>query len=145
MLQSFKTAITRTKPSKPMKILEDKGLLSDGLGLDYGCGRGFDADHYGLDKFDPHYFNNKPLLSGYDFITCNYVLNVVDESTQADIVEKIKSLLTDDGVAYISVRRDIKQPTVTVKNTYQCPVFLSLPVVYEDSSTCIYVLNKGAI
>jgi len=143
MLQSFKTAITRTKPSKPMTILESKGLLSGGLiGLDYGCGRGFDADYYGLDKFDPHYFNSQPLLTSYDFITCNYVLNVVDEATQVQIIEKIMSLLSDDGVAYISVRRDVKKPTVTVKNTYQCPVFLSYPVIYEDSSTCIYKITK---
>ena len=143
MLESFKTAISRTKPSKPMVILEKKGLLNGGIGLDYGCGRGYDADYYGLDKFDPHWFNNKPLLSSYDFITCNYVLNVVDENTQAEIVDKIRSLLTDDGVAYISVRRDIKKPTITVKNTYQCPVFLTLPVIYEDSTTCIYALHKG--
>jgi len=128
-----------------MKILESQGRMNGGLiGLDYGCGRGFDADHYGLDKYDPHWFNNEPLLSSYDFITCNYVLNVLSTDGQAEVLGKINDLLSEDGIAYISVRRDIDSPTVTVKNTYQCPVFLNLPVIFQDSSTCIYVMRKDA-
>ena len=143
MNQSYKTAIKRVKPSKPMKILEKKGLLSGGLvGLDYGCGQGFDAQHYGLDKFDPHWFNFKPILNSYDFITCNYVLNVIaDETERQAVLANIKSLLTPEGVAYISVRRDLAAPVVKGRGCEQVIVKLDLPILYEDSATCIYYMT----
>lgn len=143
MNQSYKTAIKRIKPSKPMRILEKKGLLNGGLlGLDYGCGQGFDAQHYGLDKFDPHWFNVEPLLKSYDFITCNYVLNVIsNEEERKKVLDKIKSLLSSQGVAYISVRRDLSAPVVKGRGCDQVIVKLDLPILYEDKSTCIYYMN----
>jgi hypothetical protein len=59
-----------------MRFLNSLGLLR-GKMLDYGCGRGFDAEYYGMDKYDPHYAPEFPKIK-FDTITCNYVLNVVD-------------------------------------------------------------------
>ena len=73
--------------------------------LDYGCGKGFDADYYGLEKYDPHYFPEFPTTGKlYDFIFCNYVLNVVEEHIEADIINKMSSLLLPEGRAFLSVR-----------------------------------------
>lgn len=143
-MSSYKTAIARSSPSKPMRILEERNLLSDKIGLDFGCGRGFDADYYGLDKYDPHYYPS-PVLKSFEIITCNYVLNVLLDDQQYQVLKDINSLLEAEGSAYISVRRDVKTPTLTSKGTYQCPVYLDLPILYEDSTVCIYVMRKDCL
>ena len=46
------TAIARRKPSSPMILLRDEIF---GECLDYGCGRGFDCDYFGIDGYDPNW------------------------------------------------------------------------------------------
>lgn len=115
---SYKTAITRMKPSAPMKYLEnkifgDKGqVFTKGNSnkysiLDYGCGRGYDAFYYCTNRFDPYYY---PLIpqKKYEVIVCNYVLNVVPLEKEAEIIRDVKNRLVEkDGRAFFSVRRDI--------------------------------------
>ena len=134
------TAISRTKPSKPMQILEEKELLKGTL-LDYGCGKGFDADYYNMDKYDPKFYPKLPRKK-YNTVTCNYVVNVILPNKQKEVLDSIKSKLRLGGVAYISVRRDIKKEGYTSKGTYQRNVFLDLPVLKETDKFCIYILKK---
>jgi 2-polyprenyl-3-methyl-5-hydroxy-6-metoxy-1,4-benzoquinol methylase len=112
--------------------------------LDYGCGRGIDADTYGLDKFDPHYYNdtNAWKVGKYDVITCNYVLNVIDSQAERDaVLANIKILLKKGGIAYITVRRDIKSEGYTSRGTYQENIQLNLPILWENSTYCTYMLT----
>jgi len=129
------TAIVRRKPSLPLRELIKRDLIKGRL-LDYGCGRGFDADFLGAEKYDPFGFPDPP-TGRFDTILCAYVLNVVDEITQAKILKHIAILLTPNGQAFISVRRDkdcLKR---------QRWVILQLPIVYEKSRAfCIYSMNK---
>jgi ATP adenylyltransferase len=142
---SYKTAITRNKPSKPMKYLDENGFLNNPFcvfdinQLDFGCGKGFDADHFKMDKYDPH-FNPEFPTKLYDVITCNYVLNVIpDQFTRDQVLRDIQSLLKPDGRAFITVRRDVKHDTDT-----QFRVCLDhLAIVYQDGSCCIYGLDKN--
>ena len=61
-INAYKTAITRKKPSLPMRWLAKEGLIPSRIDtLDYGCGKGFDADYFGMDKYDPHFFPNTEL------------------------------------------------------------------------------------
>jgi hypothetical protein len=138
---AHKTAIRRKAPSVPMRWLHCNNKLQ-GRALDYGCGRGYDADHYKLDKYDPHYYCMEP-TGEYDTVVCNYVLNVVHKDEQIDIMHKIKNLLTQDGKAYLTVRRDIKEDGYTSKGTYQETVRLNLPVVRETSTYCIYEMRRS--
>jgi hypothetical protein len=139
--QSYKTAIVRSNLSSPMKVLEDRGLLAPPI-LDYGCGRGFDADYLEIEKYDPHYFPAFPART-FDTITCNYVLNVLQKGCENSILGSIKSLLKPGGIAYITVRRDIKQEGFTNKGTFQRNVILDLPVEYEKKGAyCIYRMEK---
>jgi hypothetical protein len=134
-MNNWKTAITRSSPSKPMKILAS--TLDFKSCLDYGCGRGFDAQYFGLAKYDPHWH---PILPEGKFknVVCNYVLNVIaSQDERLNVLRKIQGLLTDDGEAFISVRRDLK----TDSNT-QFIVELPLEIIHEDSGVCIYKLNK---
>lgn len=129
-----------------MKWLFDSGHLPmNGNILDYGCGRGFDAEFFNFDKYDPHYFPNDQLLElEWDCIVCNYVLNVVDENAADEILNKIRGMLSDKGIAYISVRRDVKKDGFTSKGTFQRNVKLNLPIVKEvRGNYCIYRIDKS--
>jgi len=132
------TAITRNKLSVPMRLLNKNNLLVGDM-LDFGCGKGFDADQLGMDKYDPHYSPEYPTKK-YDTITCNYVLNVVKEDMEETIINEIKNLLKENGTAYITVRRDVKENGFTKKGTYQRNVILNLPILKETSTYCIYKL-----
>jgi len=139
MDKSYKTAIARKTLSVPTRMLRDKGLLK-GRVLDYGCGRSFDTDHLNIDGYDPHYSPRWP-VGKYDTIICNYVLNVVEGSTQDDIIYNIRNLLTLGGTAYITVRRDIKTEGVTSRGTYQTNVTLSFEILRETSKYCTYIIQ----
>ena len=146
-VSSYNTAIARSGPSAPLLYLEKKGLLSGSI-LDYGCGKGADHNYMrsiGLDSdsFDPHW-NNKSLdKSEYDTILCTYVLNVVKESEENNVISSILSLLKDGGRAYITVRRDIKKDGETSRG-FQRMVQLKSPVLKEyKGNYCIYVIDKN--
>lgn len=140
-----KTAIHRKALSAPMRHLLNNNLIVGDTKLDYGCGRGFDADYLKMAKYDP---NHGPHIvdvptNGFDLITCIYVLNVIESKVERDkVVNHIKSLLSPNGIAYICVRRDIKKEGVTTLGTWQGIIHLDLPVIKETSAYCIYSLQK---
>src|SRR3990167_5262681 len=107
MSENYKTAIVRNQPSAPMQWLDKKGYLKGLKRLDYCCGRGYDSNYYGQDKFDPHWFPEYDFNQRFDLITCNYVLNVVTEEQQEIIIQHIANLLYIAGRAFFSVRRDL--------------------------------------
>ena len=129
-----KTAIQRNKLSVPMRYLSENDLLV-GRVLDYGCGKGYDAQELDLESYDPYWQTEMP-KGKFDTITCNYVLNVVSESIQEEIIKDIRCRLKKAGRAYISVRSDIKNDT----NTQRC--------VYLDESQVqvkgcrMYIIEK---
>lgn len=130
------TAKARTKPSAPMQYLNKNNLLI-GDCLDYGCGRGFDAAYYMMDKYDPYWFYEY-LSKEYDTITCNYVLNVVGVEERYDIVEDVMKYLKPSGIAYFSVRRDYKKAYVG-KDCTQSVVHMSdLKSIYKNNKFEIY-------
>lgn len=149
--KSHLTAITRKTASLPMKWLSSQDLLVPFM-LDYGCGKGFDAEAFDMMKYDPHYTEGKIMYKDrviinqkFKTITCNYVLNVIESQDEREaVLEHIRHLLHVDGKAYISIRRD---PHVvegyTSKGTYQSAVELDLPVVHEAKGKyIIYLLEK---
>ncbi len=104
---AHKTAIARKKLSGPMKWLIAKGYIKKGdSGLDYGCGKGFDADHLGFAGFDPHHRPEMP-EGQFDFVTCNYVLNVIEDPQERVNVENIL-IERSTKMTFVAVRNDIK-------------------------------------
>ena len=141
---SFKTAITRTSPSAPMKRLASDDRIR-GIALDYGCGKGLDADTYGMDRYDKHHSPDMPNKL-YDTITCNYVLNVIEcPETRLSILRDIRSRLRNNSsVAYITVRNDRRALNgTTAIGTWQGLVVLALPVVYRCAGYVTYELRKS--
>jgi len=105
--------------------------------LDYGCGKGFDFKFYGIDGYDPYYYPKFPEKK-YDFIMCNFVLNVVEEKERQEIISNVKSLLKTEGTAFFTVRRDIKKEGLTSRGTEQWNVCLDMNIVFENNDFCIY-------
>lgn len=143
----YKTAITRTKLSSPMAWLKKTYRLeTDDDILDYGCGKGFDADELCINKYDPKYFPIIP-SGNWGIITCNYVLNVIESNDdKLKIVKAIQALLNDcpESRAYLSVRRDLKVDGYTKSGTWQENVFIQgLEPIYERKGYfAIYEITK---
>ena len=142
--KSATTAISRKTLSLPAKWLNENYLITlrhDEVVLDYGCGRGIDADVLHADKYDPYWFPDKPSRK-YDTIYSIYVLNVLQPEHVSTVIETIKSYLAPGGTAYLAVRRDIDKEGITSKGTQQWNVILDLPVVVEKKGKfCIYKVS----
>ena len=142
MTNSHLTAITRTKPSAPMQFLHENGLLS-GEVLDYGCGKGYDVKHFKIDGYDPYFQPTLKPYKQYDTVVCNYVLNTLEPHCEHIILKDILTKkLKHTGVAYITVRNDIKEDGETSKGTYQRKVKLTYPVVKQTKNYVMYKIVK---
>jgi SAM-dependent methyltransferase len=108
--------------------------------LDYGCGKGTDADHFDYEKYDLYYFPEKP-EGKFDAIVCNYVLCVVEEKDQQAIIDDVMSMLNPGGWAYFTVRRDKKNLNGwTSRGTFQRYVELDMDVACEEKGR--YIIYK---
>lgn len=139
---SFRTATTRIEPSAPMIQLATDGLIK-GRAMDYGCGKGFDADYYDMESYDPHF--EFPMPGGqFDTITCNYVLNVIEKAeTRIAVLQDIKDRLAAGGTAYITVRNDRRALRGTTKTgSWQGLILLRLPVRYKCAGYVTYELTQ---
>ncbi|KKN14210.1 hypothetical protein LCGC14_0998490 [marine sediment metagenome] len=141
MNKSWKTAIHRKKLSRPMRELDTRNLLR-GRVLDFGCGHGFDANYLRIDGYDPYHCPVRFSRGKYDVITCNYVLNVISPRERTVALAQMKYLLKKTGIAYITVRRDIKKDYVTKRGTQQYRVELPMPVLFEHRDFIIYVMKN---
>lgn len=150
MNKSHLTAISRKELSAPSRYLKENGLLVGKL-LDYGCGKGKDADILGATKFDPHFFPDMDALYSnldtiqFDTIYCNFVFNVVEDAAERLVVfHNLCNHLKSGGTCYITVRRDKKKlKGKTSKGTWQGYIEFDLPVVYEKKGNfIIYKLTK---
>ena len=142
---SWRTAIGRNKISKPTRFLLSQcgwlDLMHHRI-LDFGCGRGHDADQLGFEKYDPHFFPKKP-TGKFDVVLCHFVLNVLPKKHEKKLLEEIESYLKPGGTAFITVRRNLKQEGFTPKGTYQRNVVLTrCSSVYKDSDLEIYRIYK---
>lgn len=137
---SHKTAITRKKASTPCRWLEHNGFI-EGRTLDFGCGKGTDADYLYCERYDPYYFSELP--SGqFNTILCTYVLNVLLPEQRTYAINHLLGLLAPGGTAYITVRRDIRNNGWTKAGTYQEMVELDLKSIRRCASYEIYELRK---
>lgn len=131
---SEKTAMHRTSLSAPVKWLLEKGYLITGNSvLDFGCGHGRDVLElrklgFYADGYDPHW---KPaedlLLKQYNTVLCTYVLNVVEEQEEIEILRKLEKL---GKVIFITVRRDLPKLGLPGKDCWQR--WVDLPQGYRS-------------
>lgn len=140
------TAKERETLSFPAKLLLNKNLLV-GEVLDFGCGFGKDVELL-KDKgiqvvgYDKHYFPAYPAKK-FDTIICLYVLNVLMQEEQANVLMEISQLLKPTGRAYFAVRRDLQHEGFRIhkvhqKPTYQCNVILNYTSFFKNENCEIY-------
>ena len=128
-------------PSRAARVLVERGLL-DGRVLDFGCGRGADADHFGWDGYDPVHRPFRP-RGHYQSILCNGLLANLNRSHRAMLIGHIREFLLDFGRAYLVVPRNLPAAgNHDAENGVQHYVVLSLPSVYADDEFEIYELTK---
>lgn len=137
---------------RPSKWLVDKGHLwtdcyqRNKYILDYGCGKSANVNPAAWDCYDPYYRGwDVWHRSKYHAIVCNYVLCVLPREKRLPVLKDIQARLTDDGVAYISVRNDKPKQGwgKSSRGTYQGRVHtLKLPLLYECAGFRIYTLTK---
>lgn len=143
---SHLTAKERESLSFPARMLLQQGKLQGRI-LDFGCGFGKDVEElkaqgYDITGYDPHYQPHYP-TGTFDTILCLYVLNVLRQPKQSEIIMQISRLLKPTGTAYFAVRRDIAQPgfrlhKVHRQPTYQCNVLLPFTSLYRNDSCELY-------
>ena len=117
-----------------MRWLKDNGALR-GRVLDFGCGHGFDARHYGIEGYDRNWCNTKP-EGKFDTVTCIYVLNVLSPAARAATIAQVMSLLKKRGTAYFVVRRD----KLVTKGQYV--VELDMPQVYKRGGAFVVYMGR---
>ena len=140
------TAKERETLSFPAKLLLNKSLLVGDI-LDFGCGFGKDVELLntkGLNVvgYDKHYFPKYPAKK-FDTIICFYVLNVLMQEEQANVLMEISQLLKPTGKAYFAVRRDLQQEGFRIhklhqKPTYQCNVVLNYKSIFKNENCEVY-------
>ncbi len=135
-------AVRRETVSKTAQLLDERGLLV-GRVLDYGCGFGFDADHFGWEAYDPHYRQKAP-EGVFDTVVCNHVANMLTRASRRKLFEALTALLAPKGRAYVSVSRKIPvEGKLAMRKRIQNYVVLTLPSVYRDGELEVYRLERG--
>jgi diadenosine tetraphosphate (Ap4A) HIT family hydrolase len=150
MIQSNKyshlTAKERETLSFPTNSLLKRNLLIGEI-LDFGCGFGKDVEllknkGFNVCGYDKHYFPAYPTKK-FDTIICFYVLNVLMQEEQANVLMEVSQLLKPTGKAYFAVRRDIRfegfrTHKIHQKPTYQCNVILNYRSIFKNENCEIY-------
>lgn len=112
--------------------------------LDFGCGFGLDADHFGWDAYDPYYRQTIP-DGRFDTIVCNHVLNMLTRSNRRSAIAKIQQRLTDSGTAWLVVSRNLPESgKAAMRKRIQNYVVYDLPSLYTDEKLEIYRMDSGA-
>ena len=142
MDKSYLTAIARTTPSAPVRWLQTEGHLK-GRVLDFGSGKGFDAEYLGCAQFDPYYHPEAP-TGKFDTVLCTYVFNVLPKEEEWGVLCGILDKLRDGGSAYVTVRNDQRLLNgYTSRGTYQRDVDLPYPIIEKNGGFKIFHVFHG--
>jgi hypothetical protein len=143
-IKEFGGAVRRATVSKTAHFLNEHRLLR-GRVLDYGCGFGFDADHFRWEAYDPHYRQKFP--NGlFNTIVCNHVANMLTRHSRQELFRALQALLAPMGMAYVSVSRKISVVgKIAMRKRIQNHVVLTLPSLFHDEELEICRLEAESV
>jgi len=108
---SGKTAIARSKISRPTRHILKNGHIKGGRLLHLSCGKAaMDTrvlSHFAdeVAEYDPnHAPNTSVLVDEYDFVVANYVVNTLPPLERNLFYRQVNRNLGEDGVGFIAVR-----------------------------------------
>ena len=155
-----RTAITRKSISKPLRLLAEKGVLTqDTTLLDFGCGRGDDVrflvqSGYMCWGWDPYYYPSIYGLEPADIVYLGYVLNTIPDQDERDWVLTTAFLKAHMGIL-VAVRTltdfdkkasrkwtKFNDGWITTRQTFQ--KYYKPGELYEQVLRCIHVSNMSA-
>ncbi len=125
-----KTAIHRTKPSRPVQYLLSKNLIPhNGSILDFGCGIGFDVQYlkkkgFRINGYDPHLefgFPDNVLIEepSYKFVMMNYVINVIPNNEyRIKALDRAWKQVSKNGHLWISARSNKEIDKLAIKSNW---------------------------
>ncbi len=126
-----KTAISRTDYSRPIKLALSDGLIGpQATVLDFGCGRGDDVRHLGLNSFqakgwDPAHRAEGELESA-EVVNLGYVVNVIDD-TEERAQCLIRAWSFAERALIVSARLTSETPELTSVAPYGDGFVTSIP------------------
>jgi hypothetical protein len=148
-ITGYKTAMVRKTASAPLRWLLDNHPLIIGNVLDYGCGRGADveflkANGKEVTGYDPHWQPTLP-EGKFQTVLCTFVLNVITEEEQKELLVRLGQLVANDGDIFIAVRRDIPKEGAKgrdcVQRYVECPD--GYHYIYKNSSFAIFMKYRS--
>jgi len=112
LIKPENTAITRSKPSRPLLKAFDMGWVATWNVLDFGCGKGMDLRHMTeklniqAEGHDPaHGFHRTG--DKYSTVFLTYVLNALAPDERIKVLQEAWDLVDDNGVLIVSTRRNV--------------------------------------
>jgi DNA phosphorothioation-associated putative methyltransferase len=112
MIHTYRTAIKRKGPSRPLRdLLDYDPEVLDGTVLDYGCGYGEDVRHLEMKSdsvirgYDPHFDGAMPYAQKFDTVLLIYVLNVLPSRGEREaVMRRIWFHVKPGGILFIATR-----------------------------------------
>lgn len=131
----YRTALKRKKLSSCMGALIDSSLVTRKSEIfDFGCGRGDDvailqfSEFENVSGWDPHYANEKPILSSSEFVNLSFVLNVIEDAQERHDVLRTAFKISSKALVFsvmlhhqntIQFARPYKDGFISSINTFQ--------------------------
>ena len=121
-MDSKRTAISRSKPSRPLKAALKLSAVQ-GRVLDFGCGKGADVAElerlgYKVKGYDPH-FQAKLPRGRFQTVLMTYVVNVLQMTARNDAINKAWGYVKPGGRLIVTARTTREVDDAAIKGKWR--------------------------
>lgn len=121
-MYSERTAISRSKPSRPLKAALHMGAIK-GRVLDFGCGKGKDIEElerlgYKVKGYDPN-FRPKKVTGRFQTVLMTYVVNVLQVKERDAAIQKAWGYVKKGGRLVVTARSEREILAIAEKGNWK--------------------------